>query len=354
MKWLQNFFTRQNQKTISDFDITVFLRQFATLLTAGIPIIQCCEMLEKSEVKQSLRLLIYGIKRDLLSGKQLSVSFSALQTYFNALTCELIKIGEATGRLDKMLTTIAHYQEKNLAFKKRLRQACFYPAVIGMTALCVTLSLFIFVIPRFAELFQEMADKLPALTRALFYLATKLNQAFFIVCIGFVASFILLKNYYPVLIKTLVRFFLYLPFIKTCIHKLRLMRFARNLAITFAAGIPIVDALKLAVNTCDDKDFARELNLLRNKIISGETLTQAMTQLSFPLLMVQMVKVGEESGMLDAMLEKIADFFEADTDLFITQFSQFLEPLIMVVQGVLIGGIVIGMYLPIFKLGNTF
>lgn len=339
---------------ITSFDITLFLRQLATLLVAGIPIIECCEMLEKSQTKQSLRLLIYGIKRDLLSGKQLSASFTVCGTYFNPLICELIKIGESTGRLDKMLLTIANYQEKNLLFKKKIRQACFYPAIIAICALAVTLGLFIFVIPRFADLFQEMNDKLPLLTRALFYFSSKINQSLSFVGIIFLIFLILLKHHYPQLKPRLIIFYTSLPFIKTCQLKLRLMHFARNLAITFAAGIPLNDGLKLAINASDNKTFKKTLLQLRNQIISGENLHSAMEQLSlFPSLMTQMVKVGEETGMLDAMLEKIADFFESETDLFITKLTQLLEPLIMVVQGVLIGGIVIGMYLPIFRLGNT-
>lgn len=345
----------QNQR-VNAFDITVFLRQFATLISAGIPIIQSCDILEKSQEKRALRLLIYSIKRDILSGHNLYSSLKSHPTYFDLLTCHLVQIGEHTGQLEMMLITIANYQEKNLAFKKKVKQALFYPCIITLTALMVTFSMFIFVIPRFAELFHDMQDTLPLLTVCLFYLSDKLQQYVFLwlACTFFSIVIFIYAMRTTNAQRYLQQIIAQLPLIKPCLHKITLARFARNLAITFAAGIPITDALKLAANTNNNIEFTRIIAELRSKISSGLQLHHAMLASNFfPVLMIQMVKIGEESGMFELMLDKIADFFESDIEQLIGRLNHLLEPLIMLVLGVLIGGLVIGMYLPIFKLGSA-
>lgn len=344
------FSTLLKQKSrITSFDITIFLRQFATLLTAGIPILRCCEMLEKSQVKISMRVLIYSIKRELLSGKDLYSSLYYHQQYFDALTCQLIKIGEHTGKLDITLQMIADEHEKQLAFVKRIKQALFYPCIISVMALVITTSMFLFVIPRFAELFTDTHVPLPTLTLWLFSLSLMLKKHCILLFLP--AIFILL-----ILIKKniLLRYFSKLPLIHPFLQKIILARFARHLAMTFSAGIPVMSALKLMMHSHTSMEFTQAIIHLRTRMNTGLQLHQAMQTLPyFPDLMVQMVKMGEESGSLDTLLIKIADFFESDIEQLVSQFSQLLEPLIMLILGVLIGGLIIGMYLPIFKLGSV-
>lgn len=341
---------------ITTFDISVFLRQFASLIAAGIPIIQSCELLEKSQEKNALRLLIYSIKRDILSGKNLYFSFKQHPRYFDELTCQLVQIGEHTGKLDMMLNTIASYQEKNQAFANRVKQALFYPCIISITAVIATFCMFIFIIPRFAELFQEMQNTLPALTVWIFFLAGKMQQySLLIIGISLLLALIIFYAKHSTSLKfKLMRIINKFPLINRYHHKVILARFARNLAITFTAGIPITEALKLTADACNNTEFINIIARLRTKIISGLQLHHAMASSPFfPSLMIQMVKIGEESGMLEQMLDNVAGFFEADIDQLIERLNQLLEPLIMMVLGVLIGGLVIGMYLPIFKLGSV-
>lgn len=346
----------KQREHINAFDITLFLRQFATLVSAGIPIIQGCDILEKSQEKTALRLLIYTIKREVLSGKTLASSLSEHPVYFDALTSQLVQIGEHTGKLELMLSRIAVHQEKQLAFKKRIKQALFYPSLITFTALVVTLGLLLFVIPRFADLFHDMHEKLPALTVAIFYLSAKLQQSVWLLLPGVLLGIVLLwRLYQRGEMKTrLQQGLCRLPFIKLSLRKILLARFARNLAITFAAGLSLTDGLTLTAQACGSPDFALTLYALRRHLLTGKQLHHAMEALpDFPPLMIQMIKIGEESGLLQPMLDKIADFFESDTDQLIGRLNQLLEPLIMIVLGVLIGGLVIGMYLPIFKIGSV-
>lgn len=346
----------KQKRQISRFDITVFLRQFATLITAGIPITQCCEILEKSQEKTTLRLLIYSIKREILAGKSLFYSMQCHPIFFDDFTCQLIRIGEETGKLDSTLLHIAKHQEKNLELRKQIKQALFYPCTITMTSILITFGMFLFVIPRFNELFQDMHSKLPQLTIWIFYLSSQLKQyctiVLIVICLLISVSFYHKDKRYG---RYFYHFALKIPFLKNCLRKIILANFARNLALTFAAGMPITEALKLAGSASDHIEFANIVAKLHGKISAGLQLHHGMAAFPyFPALMVQMIKIGEESGMLEHMLTKIADFLESDIDNLINHFSKLLEPLIMVVLGVLIGGLIIGMYLPIFKLGSAF
>lgn len=345
----------QRPRAITEKDITLFFRQFATLISAGIPIIQSCDILEKSQDKHEMRLLVYALKRELICGKTLATSLQNHSHYFNEIICQLTYIGEQTGKLDLMLNAIAQYQEKNFAFKQRLQQTLFYPCIIAIFSFLVTFSMFIFVIPQFAELFHDAQD-LPALTKWIFYFSAFLKQYSYLFVIGLFILLILLsqKKISQHFMQQMRLFLKKFPLIKQCVTKMMLARFARNLAITFSAGIPIIEGLKLTVTSEHPTEFTQIVTRLRNKISSGLPLHNAMQMFPvFPLLMIQMIKIGEESGMLEHMLDKITEFLESEVEQFLHRLSQLLEPLIMVVLGVLIGGLVIGMYLPIFKLGNV-
>lgn len=336
---------------LTTITITIFLRQFATLINAGIPLIQCCMLLENDPKNPALNQFTSNIKRELLSGKTLFQVFSQHKIYFDDFICQLIQLGEHTGNLDQMLNSIATHKENQLQFLHRIRQLLFYPCIITCTAILVLLSFFIFIIPRFAELFRTTNTKLPLLTALLFKLATLFQQYWLIILIISALITIIYIVRRPHLPK---QYWQYILFRHPALRKIYLARFARNLAIAFSAGMPIHAALHLIGSTTQPNEFATSIYQLRRHINSGRQLHHAIAAMHiFPHLMVQMIKIGEECGSLDSMLNKIADFYEDDVNRTIQRISQLLEPLIMIVLGVLIGGLVIGMYLPIFNLGSA-
>jgi type IV pilus assembly protein PilC len=350
------FHHAKQRKKITPFDIILFLRQFATLIAAGIPLIQACDILEQSQEKRALRLLIYAIKRDILSGKNLYASLRQHPRYFDELTCHLIQIGEHTGKLDSLLITIATYQEKNLALHNKIKQALFYPCLLAITAIVMTLAMLIFVIPHFATLFQDIANQLPPLTRGVFYLSYLLQHYGWLLLMMMLVPVLMLSLSPPTFNKkrALRHAFAKLPLINTCLYKMTLARFARQVAITLNAGLPLTEALRLSANACDNAAFKCSIAKIHSRLSSGLQLHQAMeTTPPLPTLMVQMVKTGEEAGMLEQMLDKMAEFFESDSSQLSEKLGQLLEPLIMMILGVLIGGLVISLYLPIFNVGSA-
>ncbi len=336
---------------ITSLDIIIFLRQLATLTKSGISIIDSLNLLEKSQDKKLLRLLLFQIKREIMSGKSLSTSLELTSTHFDKLTLHGIKLGEKTGNLDHLLTLLATHQENTYNLLKRIKATLFYPCIILTLGLVMTIFLLIFVIPRFAILFEGQDHQLPLLTLCLFKLSyfLKFFSLWFIgfICIlPFVVKKLHVQQSYWQRIATL-------PLINTYVQKFLLARFARHLAITFAAGIPLLQALALLNDTTYSKEFNKAVLYLHTKVSTGLSLHESMSHGYFPPLIVQLVKTGETSGLLDTMLNKAAAFLEAEVNQTIERSCQLLEPLIMVVLGVLIGGLVIGMYLPIFNLGNT-
>ncbi len=344
---------KRNRK-LTRIDINHFLRQLATLMMAGVPILKSCDLLEKSQHKIAARSLIQTIKRELLSGKTLYESLPH-QT-FDALASQLIRIGEHTGKLDELLMTLADYQERQWAFRRKINQILFYPCIILIFSFVVTFSMLIFIIPRFADLFQHTKAKLPLITKMIFACSTLLNQHLTIISLSALIIIVFLCSSLGArLRKKSMLMIMQLPFIRPYLKKIILARFARNLSITFSAGLALNEALKLSAHAPYQAEFTHNIAKLHNKISAGISLHHAMASLPyFPILMIQMIKIGEESGMLESMLDKIADFIEAEIDQLLHRFSQLLEPLIMLILGALIGGLVIGLYLPLFKLGSAF
>jgi len=267
------------------------------------------------------------------------------------MTCHLIKIGENTGKLDVILNTMAETREKNSMLKKRAQQALIYPFFIIITAILVTFNMLYFIIPQFAELFSNSQIQLPLLTRLIFYFSSVLHHYIYIIMMPLL--------FFPIIMNIKIKrhlkiFILNFPLIQAFLLKVTFAKFSRNLALTFSAGMPIPESLTLLIHADQPQQFIKAMLQLRHYIASGLQLHQAMSALPlFPDLMVQMVKIGEESGTLEHLLNKVANLFETDIENIINQLNQIFEPLIMLVLGVLIGGLVIGMYLPIFKLGNT-
>ena len=329
-----------------------FLQQLACMVPAGIPIANCFDILEKTQVSPQTRALLYKIKRQLLSGHNLCDSLSVAPNWFDAFTCQLIKLGERTGKLEVVLRSLAEHHEKKLAFHRKIKQALFYPCILLITATLLTVCMFIFVIPAFEVLFNDTQTPLPLITRIIFRMSHLFSHPLFLfaclVMTGLLAYYLF---YQKRLTAHLLR---YLGPINACLLSLALIHFARHLSIALSAGIPILDALGLTAGICHHQALTKSIRQLRASLSAGRRLHQAMEPLpAFPLLLRQMTKVGEEAGSLDAMLLKTAYLMETELDARLFQFTQLLEPLIMSVLGVLIGGLVIGMYLPIFNLGST-
>ena len=343
-----------SRSSLTVTDIALFLRQLATLIQAGVPILTSCELLEKCQIKTVCRTLINTIKKELLSGKTFYESL--FHTPIDPFTRQLIRIGEYTGKLDQLLLLIADHQEKNLAFRKKMKKLLFYPCIVIVVATLVSLSMFIFIIPRFAVLFEQSQSTLPLMTRGIFMISGFLNEHLLFLFMLFLLCLTMFFLPLGVWIrKKVFHLITQLPLIHTYLQKIILARFSRNLAITFSSGIPLNEALKLSAHAPSHPDFMNNVAKLHYKLNTGLSLHHAMAALPyFPILMIQMIKIGEETGMLDAMLNKLADFIESEIDHLIQQCSQLLEPLIMLILGVLIGGLVIGLYLPLFKLGSVF
>lgn len=332
-------------KRISKWDIALFFRQFAALIHAGIPIINACTILEADQ-HSALRTLINRIKYNLLSGKPLSTCLRSHPQYFDELIYQLVLISEHTGKLDTVLQMIAKHLEQQLLFREKIRRAMFYPCTVAIIGIIITLMMIIFIVPRFAVLFHDLPGELPFISQVIFQFSALASRILWL-------PPILAAIAYYVLRKKQVSVFNKLPVIKNLWRQIHITRFARQLGITLNAGIPITSAINLAQPPHHDPLFTNSIHQLSRLVRSGVPLYRAMQSFDiFPSMLTQMVQTGEEAGRLDDMLIHAANLLDADLKRLFDRLSQLLEPLIIVVLGVLIGGLVIGMYLPIFKLGN--
>jgi type IV pilus assembly protein PilC len=342
-------------KKIPHLMIVFFFRQLATLLAASIPIVQSLIILHKMNNHINFQKMITTIKQDLESGKLLSFSLQKFLCYFDNITCQLIHVGEQSGTLAIILKRIARQKEHHFHLKKQVIQSLIYPTIILSIALLISIIMLTFVVPRFTELFKTMHGTLPTLTLAvisLSHVTQKYSGIIFLLGCGTLLCFKYVRRL-PSVKKKIDRFILTFPFIGIMLSKIILARFTRYLAIALKSGIPIAQSLKILENIAGNLHYEQIISTLRADIAKGQQLHQSMQKYPhFPLMMIQMIKIGEESGTLEEMLEKIAEIYEFDINHLITHISQILEPLIMIILGVLIGGLVIAMYLPIFKLGT--
>lgn len=345
-------------KRISQQEITVFSRQLATMLTSGIPLVQALDIVARGVDNSRLQKLIISIKTDIETGTPLAEAFKKKPKYFNDLFCNLVEAGEQSGSLDIMLDKVATYKEKIESIKGKIKKALFYPTAVLVVAMLVTAGLLIFVIPQFESLFSGFGADLPALTRFVIKLSETVQQYWWLmfgIIIGAVWALVVAKRKSPQVANTIDRLSLQIPVIGKILKNAAIARFARTLSITFAAGLPLVDALKSVAGATGNILFYNAVNDMRENIASGQQMHVAMRANAklFPMMIIQMVGIGEESGSLESMLSKTADFYEEDVDNAVDALSSLLEPLIMAILGILIGGLVIAMYLPIFKLGSV-
>ncbi len=338
-------------------DIAVFSRQLATMLIAGIPMVQSFEIVASGVDKPSLRALILAIKADVESGTSLYEALAKHPLYFDDLFVNLVRAGEQAGALDTLLDKIATYKEKSEATKKKVKKALFYPAAVLIVAAIVTTVLMIFVIPEFQKLFKGFGANLPAFTQFVINISNALRHhgiwiALVIGAAGW--TFMYFQKRSRKMREVLDRMSLKIPIIGPILNKAAISRYARTLSTMFAAGVPLVEALESVAGATGNIVYENAVLKMRDEVATGQRLQRAMeTQGVFPNMVVQMIAVGEEAGSLDEMAAKVAVFYEAEVDNAVDSMSSLLEPLIMVILGVIVGGLVIAMYLPIFQLGNV-
>jgi type IV pilus assembly protein PilC len=340
---------------ITSGDISIFSRQLATMLAAGIPLVQAFEIVGNGHENAAMQKLILSIKGDVEGGSSLAEALSKQPLYFDDLFVNLVESGEQAGALESLLDKIATYKEKTEAIKKKIKKALTYPAAVLAVAFIVTTILLIFVIPSFEDLFQGFGADLPTFTRMIIDLSAFVREKGFIIVViiaGAVSTFIYFQKRSRPFRHFLDRMMLKAPIIGPILQKAAIARYSRTLSTMFAAGVPLVEALESVAGATGNIVYEIGVLHMRDEVSTGQRLQQAMENTDlFPNMVIQMIAVGEESGSLDAMSGKVADFYEADVDDAVDNLSSLLEPLIMAILGVLVGGLVVAMYLPIFKLG---
>jgi type IV pilus assembly protein PilC len=342
---------------VSDKDVTLFTRQLATMMKAGVPLLQSFDIVGKGHANPAVARLLMSIKTDVETGSSLAAAFRKFPLHFDALFCNLVAAGEQAGILESLLDRLATYKEKILAIKSKIKSALFYPIAIIVVAFIITAVIMIFVIPAFKQVFTSFGADLPAPTLLVMAISDFFVRYWFIifpVVIGSVWGFLeLWKRSVPIQIF-MDRWTLKLPIFGDLIRKSTIARWTRTLSTMFAAGVPLVEALDSVGGASGNYVYHQATREIQRKVSTGTSLTASMQESNvFPNMVVQMVSIGEESGALDAMLSKVADFFEAEVDDAVEALSSLMEPMIMVVLGVVIGGMVIAMYLPIFKIGQA-
>ncbi len=342
---------------ITPSDIAIFSRQLSTMLAAGIPLVQSFEIVGSGHENAAMQKLIMAIKADVEGGNSLANSLSKHPLHFDDLFINLVEAGEQAGALESLLDKIATYKEKTEALKKKIKKALTYPAAVLVVAFVVTTILLIFVIPAFEDLFKGFGADLPTFTRKVIdlsvFVRTKGWAIVLIMAIAFTTFFYFRKRSRKMR-HFLDRMILKVPVIGPIMEKAAIARYARTLATMFAAGVPLVEALESVAGATGNIVYEVGVLQMRDEVATGQRLQVAMENTDlFPNMVNQMIAVGEESGSLDDMSSKVADFYEEDVDNAVDNLSSLLEPMIMSILGVLVGGLVVAMYLPIFKMGSV-
>ena len=345
-------------KRITEKDIALFTRQLSTMVKAGVPLLQSFDITARSHANPALQRLLGAIKTDVESGTSLNQAFRRHPQYFDKLYCNLVEAGEQAGILETVLDRIASYKEKILAIKGKIQSALMYPAIVIVIAFIITAGIMLFVIPTFKQLYEGAGAELPALT-ALVIWVSDMFVAWWWAIFGVLAAAVIF------LVQSLKRskkfralvdaWSLKIPVFGPLIEKATVSRWSRTFASLFAAGVPMVEALESVAGASGNIVFEEATLKLRTDVATGASLTSSLQAAKvFPNMLIQMVSIGEESGALDSMVEKVADYYEREVDDAVAGISSLMEPIIMVVLGSLIGTIVIAMYLPIFKMGSAF
>ncbi len=342
-------------QAITPGDIAIFARQLATMLQAGVALVQAFDIVGKGHENISMRELILGIKADVEGGDTLAETLRKRPIYFDELFCNLVEAGEKAGILEGLLGKIATYKEKTESMKKKIKKALTYPIAVLVVAFVVTTILLVFVVPVFKELFDSFGADLPGFTLMVIAMSEWMQANWYYI-IGIILvlkyTFGYFKQRSLAFNHFLDRTMLKLPVVGLILNKSSIARFARTLSTMSAAGVPLVDALESVAGACGNIVYSDAVMKIREEVAMGNRLQAAMAMGGlFPHMVQQMVAIGEESGAMDAMLGKVADFYEEEVDNLVDNLSSLMEPIIMVILGILVGGLIVAMYLPIFKLG---
>jgi len=344
-------------KTIKGRDIAIFSRQLATMMAAGVPMVQGFEIVAGGQSNPRMKDMLTDIKTEIEGGSALNEALGKYPVHFDELFRNLVRAGESAGVLDTVLDTIATYQENIENIKGKIKKAMFYPAAVLSVALIVAAILLIFVIPQFETVFKSAKADLPAFTQMLVNMSHFMVSYWWMVLgifVGFIFALITLYKRSERFSRFIGRMLLKIPVVGTILRQSAIARFARTLGVTFRAGVPLVEALDSVANATGSVVYNDGVKRIREDVAVGHQLQLAMRQTNlFPNMVVQMVAIGEEAGALDKMLFKIAEFYETEVNNAVDALSSLLEPMIMVVIGLIVGSMVVGMYLPIFKLGSV-
>lgn len=344
-------------KKIKPMDIALFTRQMATMMKAGVPLLQSFDIIAEGFDNPNMRKLIDEIKQEVAAGNSFAASLRKKPMYFDDLYCNLVDSGEQSGALETLLDRVATYKEKTEALKAKIKKAMTYPIAVIVVAVIVTAILLIKVVPQFESVFEGFGAQLPAFTMMVVNLSRWLQEWWFLVLFAIFISFYSFGQVYKRSEKfrdSLDRALLKAPIVGPILYKAVVARFARTLATTFAAGVPLVDALDSVAGATGNVVFRNAVNRIKNDVSSGSQLNFSMRNTGiFPTMAVQMTAIGEEAGSLDEMLDKTAGYYEEEVDNAVDNLTTLMEPLIMSVLGVLVGGLIIAMYLPIFQLGSV-
>lgn len=342
---------------IKEKDIALFTRQLATMMKSGVPLLQAFDIIAKGHANASVTKLLMDLRSDVETGTSLNQAFRKFPLYFDALFCNLVAAGEQAGILEDLLDRLATYKEKTLAIKGKIKSALFYPISIVAVAFIVTAIIMIWVVPAFKEVFSNFGAELPSLTLVVIEISDFFVANWYYIFGGMFGGLYFLFQAYrrsPAMQRRMDQLTLRLPIVGEVLRKATIARWTRTLSTMFAAGVPLVESLDSVGGASGNAVYVEATKRIQSQVNMGTSLTAAMQSVEvFPNMAVQMVAIGEESGQLDSMLTKVADFYEREVDEAVASLSSLMEPLIMVVLGGLIGGLVIAMYLPIFKLGSV-
>lgn len=344
-------------KSIKPKDLAIFTRQLATMMKAGVPLLQAFDIVGRGNPNPSVTKLLNDIRNDVETGTSLSVAFRKYPLYFDNLYCNLIEAGEAAGILDQLLDRLAVYMEKTEAIKSKIKSALMYPISVLIVAFVVTAVIMIFVVPAFKEVFSNFGADLPAPTLAVIAMSEIFVKYWWLIFGGLGGGFYFFMQAWQrneKMQRVMDRIMLKLPIFGTLVDKSCIARWTRTLSTMFAAGVPLVEALDSVGGAAGNYVYESATKKIQQEVSTGTALTVAMTNANlFPSMVLQMCAIGEESGSVDHMLGKAADFYEAEVDDMVAGISSLMEPIIIVILGTVIGGIVVAMYLPIFKLGQV-
>lgn len=348
---------QKSGKRIKPADIAYMSRQLATMLAAGVPMVQTFSILGQGSDNPKMRSLMLGIAADVEAGTSLSEALAKYPKYFDELYTSLVATGEQSGKLEELLHRIATYKEKTEELKRKIKKALMYPAAVVVAAILVTTILMVFVIPKFKGFYADFGATLPAFTRWVIGISdsmTHIGWLYLLIIIAVIAGIVSGRRRSPGFHRFQDRMLLKVPVIGMIMKKSAVARFARTLSIVQGAGVPMVEGLETVANATGNIIYKDAVLQISKQVATGQRVARAMDETNvFPAVVTQMIAIGEESGEIDAMASKVAEFYEQEVDTLVDGLSQLLEPMIMVVLGVVVGGLVIAMYLPIFNLGNV-